>query len=416
MPATDDPLAAPPPFAASERLPSGRVLVRDLSVGRDAALAAAPALEAAFARHDGLAAAVARRLRADGVAAHGAFVVHPKGLVRNGRGAPRDAERFDAEVDAVDLGVALVDGDAFAAARGEAILDPRTGYGALAMLALTLELRRRRAGRVVAVASASVEEAGGAEAAFEANGLASEVARSHFRAHFGFEADACDLDAVAAAASLGGLRWNAPVWGAPAPFEKYDDRGAYHWNLYSTHDAYRRRADTLVSFLASNLPRSTQPVLDVGAGDGLFAGLLARQGIGAVALDPEPRAVLCAREAIAGADLAPLVACVEGTAESMPFPGASFRAAMLLDVVEHLRNPVRALAEIRRVLSPEGALLVATPAWRYGHRNDPVYHLDEYREDELARQLRACGFEVASTARIKGAYDDIVMLARRRAG
>ena len=108
----------------------------------------------------------------------------------------------------------------------------------------------------------------------------------------------------------------------------------------------------------------------------------------------------------------PLVACVEGTAESMPFPGASFRAAMLLDVVEHLRNPVRALAEIRRVLSPEGALLVATPAWRYGHRNDPVYHLDEYREEDLVRQLRATGFTIANTARIRGAYDDLVVLAR----
>jgi SAM-dependent methyltransferase len=85
---------------------------------------------------------------------------------------------------------------------------------------------------------------------------------------------------------------------------------------------------------------------------------------------------------------------------------------MLLDVIEHLRNPVRALAEIRRVLAPAGVLLVATPAWRYGHRNDPVYHLDEYREEELARQLRACGFAITQTARIKGAYDDLVMLAQ----
>jgi len=85
---------------------------------------------------------------------------------------------------------------------------------------------------------------------------------------------------------------------------------------------------------------------------------------------------------------------------------------MLLDVIEHLRNPVRALAEIKRVLAPGAALLVATPIWKYGHRNDPVYHLDEYREEELTRQLRACGFEIANTARIKGAYDDIVVLAR----
>lgn len=412
MPAADDPSAPPAPFAAFERLASGRVLVHDLTVDASAARAAAPVLEDAFARHDALAIAVARRVTTEGVSAHGAFVVHPKGFVRNGRGAPIDAERFDLEVDAADAGVAMIDGEAFRCARGEAILDARCGYGALALLALSLEVRRRRAGRVIAVASASIREGASSDALLESLGFASEVARSHFRAHFGFDADACDLESVRANPALVGLRWNAAIWGAPAPFEKYDDRGAYHWNLYTSHDPYRRRADTLVSFIASNLPSGTQPVLDVGAGDGLFAGLLARQGVATVALDPEPRAVACAREAIAGADLAPLVACVEGSAESMPFPEASFRAAMLLDVIEHLRNPVRALAEIRRVLAPGGVLLAVTPNWRYGHRNDPVYHLDEYREDELTRQLRACGFSIANTARIKGAYDDIVVLAR----
>lgn len=413
MPAADDPLAPPAPFAVFERLASGRILVHDITVEpSDAARIAAP-LEAAFDRHDRLAMAVARRAGRDGVSAHGAFVVHPKGFVRNGRGAPRDAERFDAEVDAADAGVAVVDGEAFVTARGEAILDPRCGYGALALLSLSLEIRRRHGGRVVAVASATIADSGAADPLLESMGFASEIARSHFRAHFGFDADACDLDAVAANPALGGLRWNASVWGAPAPFEKYDDRGAYHWTLYETHDAYRRRADTLSAFLASNLVAGPQPVLDVGAGDGLFAGLLARQGVASVALDPEPRAVACAREAIAAAQLAPLVACVEGGAESMPFPNGSFRGAMLLDVIEHLRNPVRALGEIRRVLVPGGTLLAVTPAWRFGHRNDPVYHLDEYREDELARQLRACGFTIANTARIRGAYDDLVVLARR---
>jgi hypothetical protein len=41
-----------------------------------------------------------------------------------------------------------------------------------------------------------------------------------------------------------------------------------------------------------------------------------------------------------------------------------------------------------------------------------VYHLDEYRPEELERQLHACGLRVVQTARIKGAYDDVVVLAR----
>lgn len=412
MPASDDPLAPPAMFASFERLGNGRVLVRDLSVDSTAAHSLEPALARAFGVHDRLAVAVARRLSAESVLAHGVFVLHPKGFVRNGRGAPRDAERFDTEVDAADTGVMIVDGRAFDAARGEAILDPRSGYGSLAMLALSLEVRRRALGRVVAVAEAAFEGNAESDAAFESRGFADEVARSHFRSHFGFDAVCCDLEAVRANPALSALRWNAPIWGAPAGFDKYAQRGAYHWDLYKSHDPFRRRADALISFLQGNLGAGDGAVIDVGAGDALFSGLLARTGAQVVALDPEPSAVEGARQALEAAGLSARVACVQGAAEALPFADGSFRAAMLLDVIEHLRNPVRSLREIRRVLRPGAPLLVATPAWRFGHRNDPVYHLDEYREDELARQLHACGFTIAQTARIKGVYDDIVMIAR----
>lgn len=158
MHASEDPLAPPAPFATFERLASGRALVWDLTLNAAEARRVAPALEAAFTHHDALAVAGSRRLRADGspndnsvsaqgvsahgvsahgvsahgvsahgVSAHGVFVLHPKGFFRNGRGAPRDGERFDCEVDAIDAGVMVVDAEAFAIARGEALLDPRAG-------------------------------------------------------------------------------------------------------------------------------------------------------------------------------------------------------------------------------------------------------------------------------------------------
>ena len=407
------------------------VLAWDRATGRAQALAAAPALARAFALHHGLAAAVARRigLGAGGreVRAHGAFVIHPKGFHRHGRGAPADAERFDTEVDAADGGACLFDAGAFAAARGEAILDPRTGYGALALLAATLELRRRAIGRVIACAAATVEEGAGFEDLLEHEGFRSPIAAGHATSHFGFDLEACDLGACdLGACDLGAcdlapfaegspLRWNAGVWGAPAGFAKYDDRGAYHWRLHETHDAYRRRADALVAFLASHLgpPVAGRVVADVGAGDGLFAGLVARLGHEVVAIDPEPAALAAARAEFAREAFDTRANAVAGTAEALPAGDGTLGAALLLDVIEHLRNPVRALAELRRALAPGAALLVATPSWRYGHRADPVYHLDEYREEELARQLRATGFTIVQTARIKGAYDDLVVLARR---
>lgn len=407
-------------FFVHERLSSGRVLVRDRFVDSNEARALAPALEAAFDRHDLLGLAVARRVREDGVSAHGTNVVHPKGFHHVARGSPRDAERFDCEVDAADRGVAVIASDAFTKARGEAILDRHTGYGALALLVLSLEIRRIRAGRVIASASATLEqsndEAQHADDALESEGFRCPLASAHARSHFGFDLEACDLDVVASKPALSALRWNAPIWGASIGFDKYDERGAYHWNLYQTHENYRRRADTLVAFLRAHLPTNTDdtlPVLDVGAGDALFAGLLARHGMRAIALDPQTQAVADATSAIAAHGLEALVTCVHGDAQSLPLAEASCRAALLLDVIEHLRNPVRALSEIHRVLVPSGVILVATPAWKFAARHDPVYHLDEYREEELVRQLTASGFTVTQRARVKGVYDDLVLLARK---
>lgn len=419
-------LTTPSRFFEFEMLASGRVLVRDQAVSAADARATGGILEDAFARHAHLAVACAKRVTGAQIAAHGVFVLHPKGFVRHGRGAPKDAERFDVEVDAVDHGVAVIDGAVFAAVRGEALLDPFVGFGTLALLAISLESRRRGLGRVLACAAAVIEEAPDTAERFEREGFGSAVAAAHLRAHLGFNAECCDLDEISNNATRSALRWNAPIWGAAVGFEKYVDRGAYHWELYRTHDAYRRRADTLISFLRANLPSihavtsgqtpqasGELPILDIGAGDALFAGLLARHGLHVLAVDAEAEAIAIADAAIARESLSDTVTCLQGTAENLPVPSDSCRAALLLDVIEHLRNPCRALAEIRRVLAPDGVLLVATPSWRYGHRNDPIYHLDEYREDELSRQLRACGFHVTHSARIKGVYDDLVVLARR---
>ena len=399
-----------------ESLPSGRVLVWHTSVDSAIARETAPALEDAFQRHDNIAVAGARRLAQDSVAAHGAFLLHPKGFVRNGRGAPRDAERFDVEVDAIDHGVAVVCGHAFQAVHGADLCEPMVGFGSLALITLSLEARKRGLGRVISVASATIEEPTNAEESFDRDGFRSSIAAAHFRNQLGFDGEACDLESVATSIDLARLRWNAPIWGASVGFGKYEARGAYHWDLYNSHDAYRRRADTLISFLRANLSHERDtldlPILDIGAGDGLFAGLLARHQLRVAAVEPESEAIAIADARMAAEGLADLVTCMHGSAEKLPFPAHSARGALLLDVIEHLRNPVRALAEIRRVVVPGGAILIATPAWRYGHRNDPVYHLDEYRPEELERQLHACGLRVVQTARIKGAYDDVVVLAR----
>ncbi len=52
---------------------------------------------------------------------------------------------------------------------------------------------------------------------------------------------------------------------------------------------------------------------------------------------------------------------LEGDAGSLPVPAESADAVLLLDVLEHLRDPFAAIAEARRVLRPTGVLVLSVP-------------------------------------------------------
>jgi SAM-dependent methyltransferase len=94
-----------------------------------------------------------------------------------------------------------------------------------------------------------------------------------------------------------------------------------------------------------------------------------------------------------------------------PFPDESFDVVLFCEVIEHLlRDPVAALAEIRRVLAPDGTVVVTTPnvarlenvARLVAGANlyDPYSgygpygrHNREFTRHELVCLLRFCGFE-----------------------
>ena len=85
------------------------------------------------------------------------------------------------------------------------------------------------------------------------------------------------------------------------------------------------------------------PILDVGAGDGLFLRMLAERGFAdAKGLDLSPVAVERGRKD--GLD----VECVDITA-SLPFADGSFETVVALDVLEHVIEPASLLREMGRV-------------------------------------------------------------------
>src|SRR3954454_21694313 len=112
--------------------------------------------------------------------------------------------------------------------------------------------------------------------------------------------------------------------------------------------------------------RAGQRALDVGCGPGaLTRELVARLGAVAVsAVEPSPSFVAAARERH------PDVAIEQASAEALPFPDASFDAALAQLVVHFMRDPVAGLREMARVTRSGGA--VAACVWDHAGDRSPI--------------------------------------------
>ena len=100
--------------------------------------------------------------------------------------------------------------------------------------------------------------------------------------------------------------------------------------------------------------------IDIGGGPGKLAIRLARMAlqVEVVSLDLSPEMVELANQNAAEAGLSGRVEGVLGSAESIPFPDASFDLAVSTLSLHHWEQPVAAFREIDRVLKPGGRALV----------------------------------------------------------
>ena len=132
-------------------------------------------------------------------------------------------------------------------------------------------------------------------------------------------------------------------------------REVYSGNAPATDAALAQRAAAReAAFLLPHL-RPGARLLDGGGGPGsITLGLAAAVAPGeVVGLDLRPEPLAQARAAAAQRGV-PNVRFEVGSAYALPFPDASFDAAFAHQVLIHLREPVRALTEVRRVLRPGG--------------------------------------------------------------
>jgi SAM-dependent methyltransferase len=149
-------------------------------------------------------------------------------------------------------------------------------------------------------------------------------------------------------------------------------------------------------------------VLDLGCGGGRHAFELYRRGADVVAFDhdgAELRAVAAMFRAMAAAGEPPpgaTAAVVQGDVLALPFPAGCFDAVIAAEVLEHIWQDQRAMAEIARVVRPGGRVAVTVPRWwpeqicwalSREYHDVPGGHIRIYRGDEVVSRLAAAGLE-----------------------
>jgi len=119
----------------------------------------------------------------------------------------------------------------------------------------------------------------------------------------------------------------------------------------------RLKLDYVQSILRKNRFAPHSQLLDIGCGAGFLSNELANLGYELTGVDQSAGSLEVARRhAPQGID----VVYTKADAYQLPFPDGSFEAVLLMDFLEHVDEPGRAIAEAARVLRPQGLMIFYT--------------------------------------------------------
>jgi trans-aconitate methyltransferase len=156
-------------------------------------------------------------------------------------------------------------------------------------------------------------------------------------------------------------------------------------DLYKNHWWWRVREEILldtITPLVKNIPRAR--ILDVGCGAGLFFDALQRFGQ-VEGIESDPVAVQSAgrwRNSIH-----------QGELNDSFKPREPYHLILLLDVLEHLSEPVEVLRQAASHLQAGGKVLITVPAfnWLWTKHDEVNHHVRRYSAAEMRRTVAAAG-------------------------
>jgi 2-polyprenyl-3-methyl-5-hydroxy-6-metoxy-1,4-benzoquinol methylase len=170
-----------------------------------------------------------------------------------------------------------------------------------------------------------------------------------------------------------------------------DGYGARYRDLFERHWWWRARERVILRTLEEHRPASGwRSVLDVGCGDGLFFDRLAVLDGVELVEGVEPAASLVSPDGPHRARIH--VAPFDATFE----PGRRYSLVLMLDVLEHLPDPVAALRHALTLLEPSGVFLATVPAFMalWTRHDELNHHFTRYDKSSFRALAVAAGLEI----------------------
>jgi SAM-dependent methyltransferase len=146
--------------------------------------------------------------------------------------------------------------------------------------------------------------------------------------------------------------------------------------------------------LRRELPMASAKLLELGCGRGEFLMEAQARGFDVYGVEYSPHATKSANERLGSQRVE------AGTIEESSLADDTFDVCVFADVVEHVRDPMRFLAAVRRVLKPGGVVYIVTPSldsWSarlLGKKwmEYKVEHLSYFGRASITRALEGSGF------------------------
>ena len=171
--------------------------------------------------------------------------------------------------------------------------------------------------------------------------------------------------------------------------EAFDSETAALLTSNDTSHWWFRSKATFVSLLIRRFAPTDGWLIDIGAGPGGVTAMLGWAPDRSMALERNTQLVRETRRRNA-------VQAVVGDAAQLPIAEATANVVCLLDVIEHLSDPVSAIREAARVLSKDGRLIVNVPAHPrlWSSADELLGHARRYTTKSLRAELEEGGCKV----------------------